>query len=411
MYLLPKFLSKIIKNDGFILISPAGQKFIIGEPKKDKPLEVKISKKVSEIKCMLHSERWIPEYIISEDITFNSENGIEEFLSICIENKGRGNINFLNDFTSKAKSIFRQLLLKSSRKRNKDFISFHYDIPSQVYKYMLGSSMMYSCAFYNKGGPEHQTLDEAQSAKVDFLKKKLRLNNSDNLLDIGAGNGHFILKCAEQHNIPMHGISLSEEQTKVAKEKQKELNLGNADIKFEIKDFKDIKDRTYSKIISIGQMEHQIRHNNGYEKYFKKIYDLLTENGIAVIHYIGSNTKPRPENDFIQKYIFPNGFCPSLSQVIPAIEKSGLILADVDVWRKHYFYTLIEWHKNFMKKKKEITKLMGEKFTRIYRIYLWGCAQAFLQDLQVFQLTLTKKIDTVPITKEYLFNKAQDSAS
>ena len=401
MYILPKFLSKIIKKDGFILISSSGQKFIIGEPKKDKPLEVKVSKKVSELKCLLHSEKWIPEYIISEDITFNTENGIEEFLTICISNVGRGNINFFNDFTSKAKSIFRQLFSKNSAKSN---IAFHYDIPSQVYKYMLGSSMMYSCAYFNKGGPENQTLDEAQNAKVDFLKRKLRLNNSDNLLDIGAGNGHFILKCAEEHNIPMYGISLSEEQTKVAKEKQKELNLGNADIKFEIKDFKDIKDKTYSKIISIGQFEHCLRKNNGYEKYFKKIYDLLTENGIAVIHYIGSNTKPRAQNEFIQRHIFPNGFCPSLSQVIPAIEKSGLILADVDVWRKHYFFTLIEWHKNFMNKKKEITKLMGEKFTRIYRIYLWGCAQAFLHDLQVFQLTLTKKIDTVPVTKEYLFN-------
>jgi len=409
MYILPKFLSKIIKKDGFILISPSGQKFIIGEPKKKgDPLEVKVSKKVSELKCLLHSEKWIPEYIISEDITFNTETGIEDFLTICINNVGRGNINFFNDFTSKAKSIFRQLFLKSSNKQN---ISFHYDIPSQVYKYFLGDTMLYSCAMWTKGGPENQTLDEAQHAKVDFLKKKLRLNNSDNLLDIGAGNGHFILKCAEEHNIPMHGISLSEEQTKVAKEKQKELNLDNADIKFEIKDFKDIKDKTYSKIISLGQFEHCERKNNGYEKYFKKIYDLLTENGIAVIHYIGSNTSPRAENTFIQRHVFPHGFCPSLSQVIPAIERSGLILADVDLWRKHYFFTLMEWHKNFMKKKREITKLMGEKFTRIYRIYLWGCAQAFLHDLQVFQLTLTKKIDTAPITKEYLFNKAQDSAN
>ena len=102
--------------------------------------------------------------------------------------------------------------------------------------------------------------------------------------------------------------------------------------------------------------------------------------------------------------MFPFGSCPSLSEVIPAIEKANLILADVDVWRKHYYYTLLEWHKNFMNKKEKITKLMGEKFTRIYRIYLWGCALSFLNDLQVMQLTLTKKIDTVPITKKYLFN-------
>ena len=404
MYILPKFLSKIIKKDGFILISFNGQKFVIGQPKKNKPLEVRISKKVSELKCVMHSEKWIPEYIISKDITFNSKNGIEDFLTICISNVGRGNINFFNDFTSRIKSIFRRLLSANSGKRNKSSVSFHYDIPSQVYKYMLGKTMMYSCAFWDKGGPEYQTLDDAQYAKINFLKKKLRLTNSDNLLDIGTGNGQFILKCAEEYNIPMHGISLSEEQLKIAKEEQKKLNLGNANINFEIKDFKDVKDKTYSKIISIGQFEHQNPQDDGYFKYFKKIYDLLTKNGIAVIHYIGLNTSQRPENDFIQRHIFPHGSCKSFSSVIPAIERSGLILADVDIWRKMYHFTLLEWHKNFMEKKKEITKIMGEKFIRVYRIYLWGCAQAFLHDLQVMQLTLTKKIDTVPITKNYLFN-------
>ena len=401
MYFLPKFLSKVIKNDGFILISHQNQKFIIGNPKKNKPLEVNVSKNVSEIKCVMHSEKWIPEYIISKDITFSS-GSLEDFLTILLDNKGRGNVNFFNNFISQTKSIYRRLMSFDSRKRNKESIGFHYDIPSQVYKYMLGESMMYSCAYWDKGGPEYQTLDDAQYEKINFLKKKLRLTDEDSLLDIGCGNGTFILKCAEEHNIPMHGVSLSEEQTKVAKEKQKEKNLGNADITFEVKDFKDIKDKTYSKIISIGQFEHQDSRN--YNKYFKKINSLLKENGIAVIHYIGSNTAPKPANEFIQRYIFPFGRCPSFSEVMPEIEKAGLILSDIDVWRKHYYYTLLEWHKNFMSKKVEITKLMGEKFTRIYRIYLWGCAQAFLNDLQVMQLTLTKKIDTAPITKKYLFN-------
>ena len=218
---------------------------------------------------------------------------------------------------------------------------------------------------------------------------------------MGFGNGTFLLNIAEEHNIPLHGVSLSEEQTKIAKKKQKEKNLDNANIIFEVKDFKDIKGKNlYSKLISIGQMEHSL----DLRRYFNKIYDLLTENGMAVIHYIGSNTVPRPKNDFIEKYIFPHGHCPSLSKVIPAIESSGLICSDIDIWRKHYYYTLLEWHKNFMNKKEKITKLMGEKFTRIYRIYLWGCAQSFLNDLQVMQLTLTKKIDTAPITKKYLFN-------
>lgn len=403
MNILPKFFSNLIKKDGFIFITPDGQKIIIGKPEKHKPLEVKFSKNVSELKCVAHSEHWIPEYIINEDISFN-HGTLEDFITICINNKGRGNINFFNNFISKSLSLYRKLFSFDSSKRNKKNISFHYDIPSQVYKYMLGETMMYSCAYWDKGGPDNQSLDNAQYAKINFLKKKLRLTEKDSLLDIGFGNGTFILKCAEEHNIPLHGVSLSEEQTKVAREAQVKKNLGNANITFEVKDFKDIHNKNFSKIISIGQFEHQTPNNDGYYKYFKKIYDLLTENGLAVIHYIGSNTVPKAENEFIQKYIFPNGRCPSLGEVIPAIERSGLILSDIDVWRKHYYYTLIEWHKNFMERKNEITKLMGEKFQRVYRIYLWGCAQAFLQDLQVMQLTLAKNIETVPITKKYLFN-------
>ena len=401
MYLLTKFLSKIIKQDGFVLTRENdSRKFLIGNPTKVKPLEVKLSKTTSELRLILYPEKWFPEYIISEDITF-ANGSLEDFITIAINNKGRGNLNFFNEFISKAKSIYRRLLSFESRSRNKKSIGFHYDIPSQVYKYMLGESMIYSCAYWDKGDPDKQTLTEAQNAKINFLKKKLLINESDKLLEVGFGNGTFLLNIAEEHNIPLHGVSLSEEQTKVAKEKQKEKNLDNANIIFEVKDFKDIKgEKIYSKLSSIGQMEHSLN----YKDYFKKIYDLLTDNGIAVIHYIGSNTDPRPENDFIQKYIFPFGRCPALSEVIPAIEKSGLLLADIDVWRKHYYYTLLEWHKNFMNKKEKITKLMGEKFTRIYRIYLWGCAQSFLNDLQVMQLTLTKKIDTVPITKKYLFN-------
>ena len=403
MNILLKFFSKLIKKDGFIFVTPNKRKIIIGKPEKNIPLEVKFSKNVSQLKCVAHSDKWIPEYIISEDITFD-KGSLEDFISICIKNKGRGNINFFNNFISKSISFYRKLFSLNTTKRNKKSVSFHYDIPSQVYKYMLGETMMYSCAYWDKGGPGMQTLDDAQYSKINFLKKKLRLTEKDTLLDIGFGNGTFILKCAEQYNIPMYGVSLSEEQTKVAKEAQIKKNLGNANIIFEVKDFKNINNKNFSKIISIGQFEHVSSQNDGYYKYFKKIYDLLTENGIAVIHYIGSNTAPKAENEFIQKYIFPNGKCPSLQEVIPAIERSGLILSDVDVWRKHYYYTLIEWHKNFMNRKDEITKLMGEKFQRIYRIYLWGCAQAFLQDLQVMQLTLAKKIDTVPLTKKYLFN-------
>ena len=173
MYLLSKFLSKIIKHDGFILTSEKdSRKFLIGNPSNAKPLEVKLSKKASELKLLLHPEKWFPEYIISEDITF-ANGSLEDFITIAINNKGRENINIFNTLISNVQSICRRLLSFDSRSRNKKKIGFHYDIPSQVYKYMLGESMMYSCAYWDKGGPDKQTLTEAQYAKINFLKKNL----------------------------------------------------------------------------------------------------------------------------------------------------------------------------------------------------------------------------------------------
>ena len=401
MYIVAKLLTKIIKQDGFILISPSNEKFVIGNPLKKEPMEVKILKKNISLKLALYPEKYFPEGLIGGDIVINNGT-IEDFITITMDNIGRGNISFINDYFSKLKSLVKMFFYYDSRLKSKKDVSYHYDnIHTQVFKWMLGENMSYSCAYWDKGGPDKQTLEDAQRAKLKFIQKKLMLTKSDTLLDIGSGFGSFIFSCSEDFDIPMRGCTLSSEQQKFSVEKQKKLNLGNSNIKFELKDFRDIKEK-FSKVSSIGQFEHT--NQKLYKSYFKKIYDLLTDAGIAVIHYIGSNTPPKGESEFIQRYIFPHGACPPLSKVIPAIEQSGLILSDCDTWRLHYKFTCAEWHKRFMSKKKEITKLMGEKFVTTFRIYLWGCSRAFLHDLQVYQLTLTKRIDTLPITKNYLFN-------
>ena len=401
MYILPKFLSKLIKQDGFVLISHSKEKFVIGNPLKKDPMEVKILKKGMELKLALYPEKYFPEGLIHGDIVID-KGTIEDFITITMDNIGRGNISFINEVFSKAKSLIRLFFYYDSKFKSKKDIGYHYDIDPQVFKWMLGESMVYSCAYWDKGGPEKQSLEDAQRAKLKFIQKKLMFNDQDTLLDIGSGFGSFIFSVAENYNIPIYGVTLSKEQIKFCQERQQKLNLGNSNISFQLKDFRDLEGQKFSKISSIGQFEHC--NSKLYRSYFKKIYDLLTETGIAIVHYIGSNTSPGPESEFIQRYIFPHGRCPSLSEVIPAVEKSGLILSDIDTWRVHYHHTLNEWYKRFMDKKKEITKLMGEKFVRVFRIYLHGCSRTFLHDLQVYQLTLTKKIDKVPITKNYLYN-------
>ena len=172
MYFLTKFLSKIIKQDGFVLTRENdSRKFLIGTPLLSKPLEVKISKKVSELKLLLHPDKWFPEYIISEDITFTNGT-LEDFITIAIHNKGRKNINMFNSLISNVKSIYRRLLSFNTRSGKKKSIGFHYDIPSQVYEYMLGESMIYSCAYWNKGGPWQTNVNRSSKCKNKFFKEK-----------------------------------------------------------------------------------------------------------------------------------------------------------------------------------------------------------------------------------------------
>mgnify|MGYP000415654367 FL=1 len=171
MYIVAKLLTKIIKQDGFILISPSNEKFVIGNPLKKEPMEVKILKKNISLKLALYPEKYFPEGIIGGDIVINNGT-IEDFITITMDNIGRGNISFVNDFFSKLKSLVRMFFYYDSKLKSKKNLSYHYDIHPQVFKWMLGENMTYSCAYWDKGGPDKQTLEDAQRAKLKFIQKK-----------------------------------------------------------------------------------------------------------------------------------------------------------------------------------------------------------------------------------------------
>ena len=309
------------------------------------------------------------------------------------------NYNFYLEKISK--SIFFKIFLiinpifqLNFAKKSKHNVASHYDLSDSLYDLFLDESRQYSCAYFET---EEDSLHQAQLNKMERLSDKLSLNKNDKVLDIGCGWGSLSRYMADKYGCSVKGISLSEEQIKYCN-LQKETFKKDKNINYSLEDYRD-ETKTYDKIVSVGMFEHVGKPF--FPIYFKKIYDLLDENGIAVIHTIGNIKTPKLTPAFIRKYIFPGGYIPSLSEIMPSIEKSGLIISDIEVLRLHYAKTLSHWYKNFKNSKTEVLKIYDERFVRMWEAYLNLSELSFIKgDNVVFQMVLSKKRDTFPIVRK-----------
>ena len=209
------------------------------------------------------------------------------------------------------------------------------------------------------------------------------------------------MEIAKQAKCQVTGVTLSENQHKYSNQKAKELNLGNQ-VEFKLMDYREVKDK-YDRIVSVGMFEHVGR--KFYKRFFNKVYEILKDDGIALLHTIGSVNAPRSPQPWITKYIFPGGYTPSLSEISSPIEKSGLILSDMEVLRMHYAHTLRNWKERFIENKEKVLKMFDERFFRMFEFYLSSCEMAFKHgDQVVYQLQLTKKLNTAPSTRDYIYS-------
>jgi cyclopropane-fatty-acyl-phospholipid synthase len=246
------------------------------------------------------------------------------------------------------------------------------------------------------------SLEKAQHNKKRHLASKLYLNRSGlKILDIGSGWGGLGIYLAEEGDADVTGITLSEEQHKVSNERAGHAKLDNR-VRFELQDYRDATGQ-YDRIVSVGMLEHVGRRN--YRDYFRQIRDLLTDDGVAVVHSIGFFDPPGPINPFIRKYIFPAAEIPSLSEVLSAVEQTGLLATDVEILRLHYAETLRAWREKFLIRWDEAARLYDEQFCRMWLFYLTLCEIGFRhRTMMVFQLQLTKRIDALPLTRDYMFD-------
>ena len=274
----------------------------------------------------------------------------------------------------------------------------HYDLSDELYDLFLDNTRQYSCAYFED---PNDSLKQAQINKMNRLSDKLLLNSKDNVLDIGCGWGSLSLHMSDKYKCKIKGISLSQEQIKYCnyqKQKHNDTDL----LEYSLKDYRN-ENTKYTKIVSVGMFEHVGKPF--FNAYFKKIYDLLEEDGIAVIHTIGNIRTPKITAAFIRKYIFPGGYIPTLSEIMPAIEKSGLIISDIEVLRLHYAKTLSHWYKNFKKAEDKVLKIYDKKFIRMWEAYLNLSEHSFVKgDNVIFQLVLTKKRDAFPLVRPKINN-------
>ena len=288
----------------------------------------------------------------------------------------------------------------NARSRSKRNVAHHYDLSGKLYDLFLDEERQYSCGYFREGnnGPDSD-LDQAQRDKLDHIAKKLLLKPGQRVLDIGCGWGGMARHIHKVSGAEVLGVTLSEEQLKYARGKAEALGMAGK-VRYELMDYRDVKG-PFDRIVSVGMFEHVGRPN--YAAYFDKVADLLAPDGVALIHTIGRAGGKGATDPWTAKYIFPGGYTPALSEMMPHVERAYLWAADIEVWRLHYAYTLEHWLKRCRARKAEIVALYDERFFRMWEFYLGGAINAFrFDDHLVYQLQLTRQRDAVSLTRDYL---------
>lgn len=323
------------------------------------------------------------------------EGGLEAVFRLYFANSGNFDSNRLTDL---ARLAFRGMIEMNNRLRSERNVAHHYDIDNELFQRFLDEDMQYSCAYFAR---EDMTLDEAQFAKRQHIGRKLLLEPGQKVLDIGCGWGGMALYLAREYNVEVIGLTLSDDQFTHAQQRAESMGL-TQQVTFLKEDYREHQG-AYDAIVSVGMFEHVGRPQ--YQTFFDQVARLLKPDGRSLIHTIGRNgVPPKDSRTWIQKYIFPGGYVPSLSDIAPRIENTGLALSDLEIWRLHYARTLAAWNERFQTQRDVFRERLGERFCRMWEFYLLSCSAGFRYgNLVVFHLQLAHRNDAVPVTRDYLY--------
>jgi cyclopropane-fatty-acyl-phospholipid synthase len=359
------------------------------------PLAVKLLDRAAEWRLMANPALMLGELYMDGRLIV-VRGGLYDLLELGARNlaeiEGMPWVKALN----KIRMAFRGLHQRNDRRRAKRNIASHYDHDARLYELFLDSDLQYSCAYFEYPG---QSLDDAQTAKKRHIAAKLLPEDGATALDIGCGFGGMALYLAGVAAARVTGVTLSEEQFAIATERARAAGLATR-VEFRLQDYRDVHE-TFDRIVSVGMFEHV--GVNGYDEFFVTARRQLKDDGVMLLHAIGRNSVPGATNPWIRKYIFPGGYIPSLSEVLPAVERAGLYVTDIEILRLHYADTLRAWRERFMARWDDAAKLYDERFCRMWEFYLAGAETSFRVDgNMVFQLQLAKRQETVPLKRDYI---------
>ncbi|MBL8580795.1 MAG: class I SAM-dependent methyltransferase [Rhizobiaceae bacterium] len=394
--LLLRVIERVVRTGNLAITGADGQTHTFGDGSGE-PGHVVIHTRRAERAITFDPTLALPEAFMDQEVDFK-KGDVLEFLRIVYVNLGpSGNVEAAwTRAVDGLRHAFRRLQQVNTASRSRRNVQRHYDLSGELYKLFLDADMQYSCAYFER--PD-MTLEEAQLAKKRHIAAKLKMSPGQSVLDIGSGWGGLALYLSRAFDAEVLGVTLSTEQHAVATERAAAAGLDDR-VHFEIRDYRSLSER-FDRIVSVGMFEHV--GVNHYRTYFNKCAQMLKPDGVMVLHSIGRNGPPFATNAFIRKHIFPGGYIPALSEVMPAIEKSGLMVTDIEILRLHYADTLKHWRERFLANRDKAKAIYDERFCRMWEFYLSGSEAAFRwQDLMIFQIQLAKKNDTLPLTRDYM---------
>jgi len=391
------FISGLIKTGSLEIETASGQRFRVGDGSGEN-VRIRFADRAAEWALMRDPGLRFGELYMDGRVTVE-EGSIYDVLAIASRNVARFYQFPWLAAAEKVRAALNGLATHNTLVRARRNATHHYDLDSRLYSLFLDTDRQYSCAYFESPSA---TLEEAQLAKKRHIAAKLLIEPGNRVLDIGCGWGGLALYLARICNAKVTGITLSREQLCVARRRAAETQQASA-LDFRLQDYREVGER-FDRIVSVGMFEHVGRRY--YDTFFRQIAKLLDSDGVALLHTIGSEHSPQPTDPWIAKYIFPGGYIPSLSQITPSIEKAGLIVTDVEVLRLHYAETLRSWRERFLAHRAQAAALYDERFCRMWEYYLSGaeCGFRFLGQV-VFQIQLAKKIETVPMTRDYIVRR------
>ena len=391
--LLAIFLRRFVRRGSFTVTTARNRTYTFGDGS-GAPVAVRFTTAKAQRAVLFDPELKLGEAYM--DGTFVVEKGsIADALQILM---GQGHVYGPRWATAHRflRYLFRRLQQFNLRSRSRNNVAHHYDLDAKLYRLFLDGDQQYSCAYFET--PD-ESLDDAQLAKKRHLASKLCVASGQSVLDIGCGWGGMALYLAENAGAHVTGITLSQEQFKRAQERAMERGQ-TRDTSFQLVDYRDVQGQ-FDRIVSVGMFEHV--GVGFYDTFFKQCSKLLVDNGLAVLHFIGRSGPPSVTNPWIAKYIFPGGYIPALSEVLPAIERSHLVVTDIEILQLHYAETLKAWRERFLAHRDEVLRLYDRCFVRMWEFYLACSEMAFRAgDMVVFQIQMAKHKGVVPQTRDYI---------